>query len=109
MLNFYDIDPAYADYLRQFEPRIPNINYETNNKFICGIVLSIADYHYFAPISSNTTKQQTNTLIKDTDGSILASIKFCFMFPAPDPVILPKDFKTIRISDPSYADLLEKE
>lgn len=109
MLKFYDIDPAYANYLRQFDQRIPNISYGTNNKFVCGIVLSVAGHDYFAPISSNTAKQQTNILIKDNTGKPLASIKFSFMFPAPDATITPKDFKAIRATDPAYADLLEKE
>lgn len=109
MLKFYDIDPAYANYLRQFDQRIPNISYGTNNKFVCGIVLSVAGYDYFAPISSNTAKQQTNLLIKDDKGKILSSIKFSFMFPAPGLVITPKNFKTVRMADSAYADLLEKE
>ena len=109
MLKFYDIDPAYANYLRQFDQRIPNISYGTNNKFVCGIVLSVAGYDYFAPISSNTAKQQTNILIEADAGKILSSIKFSFMFPAPGLVITPKNFKTIRMTDPAYADLLEKE
>ncbi len=109
MLKFYDIDPAYANYLRRFDQRIPNISYGTNNKFVCGIVLSVAGYDYFAPISSNTAKQQTNILIEDDAGKILSSIKFSFMFPAPGLVITPKNFKTIRMTDPAYADLLEKE
>lgn len=109
MLKFYDIDPAYADYLRGFDPRIPKISYGTNNKFVCGIVLSVSGYGYFAPISSNTTKQQTNMLIKDDAGKALSSIKFSFMLPAPGGVITPKDFKAVRAVDPAYADLLEKE
>lgn len=109
MLRFYDIDPAYANYLRQFDNRIPNIAYTTNNKFVCGIVLSISGYNYFAPISSNRTRQQTNILIQDDDGTVLSSIKFSFMFPAPNSVISMKDFKVIRAANPAYADLLEKE
>lgn len=109
MLKFYDIDVPYADYLRRFDNRIPNITYGTNNKFVCGIVLMIGGYEYFAPISSNKTKQQTNMLILDETGNTLASIKFCFMFPAPTSVTSVKDFKAIRASDPAYADLLAKE
>lgn len=109
MLKFYDIDPNYANYLRQFDRRIPNITYSSNNKFVCGIVLSVSGYDYFAPLSSSTAKQQTSILIRDTDGRVLSSIKFCFMFPAPDSAVTFKDFKAVRKVDPSYADLLEKE
>lgn len=109
MLRFYDIDPAYANYLRQFDSRIPNITYTMNSKFVCGIVLSIAGHNYFAPISSNKTRQQTNILIQDDNGTVLSSIKFSFMFPAPNSVISIKDFRAIRATDAAYADLLEKE
>lgn len=68
MLRFYDVDATYANYLRQFDRRIPNITYVVNNKFVCGIVLLIDRYNFFAPISSNKTKQQTNMLIKDSNG-----------------------------------------
>lgn len=109
MLKFYDIDPEYANYLRQYDQRVPNISYKTKNKFVCGIVLSISGHSYFAPISSNTDRQKTSILITNAAGKALASIKFSFMFPAPDKVITPKDFKAIRSADPSYANLLEKE
>lgn len=109
MLRFYDVEPAYANYLRQFDNRIPNITYSENNKFVCGIVLSIAGHNYFAPISSNKARQQTNILIQDDNGIVLASIKFSFMFPAPYSAIKMKNFRAIRATNPAYADLLEKE
>ena len=88
MLKFYDINPEYANYLRQFDNRIPNIVYEANNKFVCGIVLSVNKHNYFAPISSNTAKQQTGILIQDDGGNVLSLIKFCFMFPAPNSTLV---------------------
>ena len=109
MLKFYDVDVNYAQYLQGFDARIPNITYATHNKCVCGIVLKIGNYEYFAPISSNTTKQQTNMIIRDESGNALSSIKFCFMFPAPSNLISVKDFKAIRQVDSEYADLLEKE
>lgn len=110
MLKFYDVDPGYAKYLQQYDSRVPNIMYAGNNKFVCGIVLTIGGHQYFAPISSNQAKQQTSLLIRDVgNGQVLSSIKFCFMFPAPDAVVRVKNFKRIREVDPMYADLLEKE
>lgn len=109
MLKFYDIDPLYTNYLRQFDNRIPHIVYGSNNKFVCGIVIAINNHNFFAPISSNKTKQQTNLLIKDDKGTVLSSIKFSFMFPAPSTTVHYKNFKSIRKNDPDYADLLEKE
>ncbi len=109
MLNFYDVKEAYAEYLRKFEHRIPNIHYASNNKFVCGIVLSVNGYDYFAPISSNTAKQRTSLLILDEHGKPLSSIKFSFMFPIPKTEVVRKDFSVIRSENPHYADVLTKE
>ncbi len=34
MLNFYDVDISYANFLRKFDSRVPQIKYNTNNKFV---------------------------------------------------------------------------
>ena len=109
MLNFYDVKEPYAAYLRKFERRIPNIHYASNNKFVCGIVLSIHGCNYFAPISSNTAKQRTSLLILDERGKAISSIKFSFMFPIPETEVVRKDFAAIRAENPHYADVLTKE
>ena len=109
MLNFYDVKESYAQYLRAFEHRIPNIHYASNNKFVCGIVLSVNGFDYFAPISSNTAKQRTSLLILDERGKAISSIKFSFMFPIPVSEIVRKDFAAIRKENPHYADVLTKE
>lgn len=109
MLNFYDVDPNYAAYLRQFDSRIPNIIYDTHRKFVCGIVLTVDGHNFFAPISSNKTKQKTCILIQDDAGRVLSSIKFSFMFPVPESALTEKDFAAIRTTDVSYANLLGKE
>lgn len=109
MLYFYDVDPDYAAYLRQFEKRIPNIIYENNRKFVCGIALSVDGYNFFAPISSKKKEHRTCIIISDTLGHPLSSIKFNYMFPVPDSVLTRKNFNEIRKTDPAYAGLLEKE
>lgn len=109
MLSFYNIDVEYVNYLRQFDARVPYIKYADRNKFVCGVVLSINDCDYFAPISSQTHKQQTALLIRDRDDSELAAIKFNFMFPAPRNVISMISIPDVRKSDPAYASLLQKE
>ncbi len=109
MLNFYDVNPEYAAYLRQFDSRIPNIIYDKHRKFVCGIVLTVDGHNFFAPISSNTSKQKTCILIQDDAGRVLSSIKFSFMFPVPDSALTKKNFSAIRATDVHYADLLGKE
>ena len=109
MLSFYDVKEAYAEYLRTYEHRIPNIHYASNNKFVCGIVLSVNGYHYFAPISSNTAKQRTSLLILDENGKAISSIKLSFMFRFPETDVVRKDFAAIRSENPHYTDVLTKE
>lgn len=109
MLNFYNVDAEYVDYLRQFDDKVPHIKYEERDKFVCGIVLNINGCDYFAPVSSKIHKQQTAFLIKDKDDTVLSAIKFNFMFPAPQAVVTRINITDIRKQDASYANLLQKE
>lgn len=108
MLKFYDIDENYVKYLQKIDKQVPNICYETNNKFVCGIVLKVNDINYYAPISHMTTKQQTNMQI--FDGKVpIATIRFSFMIPAYDEVLMQKKFAEIAKVNSKYADLLGAE
>ena len=109
MLKFYDIDENYVKYLQSIDTQIPNISYTTNNKFICGVVLNINNFNYYAPISSNPQLQRTNLPIFDKHSKIIATIRFCFMFPASLSVLTEKNFKSINSVDSKYADLLAVE
>lgn len=109
MLNFYNVDIDYTDYLRRFDTRIPHIKYGDKDKFVCGVVLSINGCDYFAPVSSKTNKSQMSIMILDKDGKELSSIKLNYMFPAPQSVVSRIEISDVRKSDPSYANLLQKE
>ena len=108
MIEFYDIDPNYTDFLQRYDTKVPNIRYDSNNKFVCGVVLDVNNVRYFAPVSHMTTRQRTNILIYDQNIPI-ASIRFSFMFPAVESVIRRKDFSDIALRNPDYARLLRKE
>lgn len=108
MLSFYFIDKKYADYLRDFEAKVPNTDYDTHRKFVCGVVLQVNGVKYYAPISHDTTKRQTSLLIYDK-GKAISSIKFCFMIPVIDSAITRMNFKAIEQIDYKYANLLRTE
>lgn len=108
MIYFYDVDENYINYLKTIDRQIPDIKYNTNNKFVCGIVLSLNGIDYYAPISHLTKLQQTNMAIKDKD-RIISTIRFSFMFPALDSVLKKKDFNEIGKKDINYANLLRTE
>lgn len=112
-LKFYEVTEDYINYLQSEErikrgfTRVPNIGYDTNEKFVCGIVLHIKEFNYYAPISSFKKQQKSNILIKDTkNGQVLSSIRFSFMFPILDSELIYKNF---LLEDKIYARLLNKE
>ena len=105
-IKFYDIKSKYVDFLRMAEPKIPYINYDKNDKFVCGVVLHINNVNYYAPISSFNQKQFTNFPIYH-NGKIISTIRFSYMFPCIDDVLLEKDFSLEK--DIKYRDLLENE
>lgn len=108
MIKFYDVDKNYINFLKTIDSQIPNIEYEGNNKFVCGIVLTINNINYYAPISHMTNRQRTNIQITE-NGRALSTIRFSFMFPAMENVLTVKDFSVIAQNNQQYADLLSAE
>lgn len=105
-LMFYDVDKKYIDFLKQYEPKIPTITYTERDKFLCGIVFSVNNHDYFAPISSVTQQQRSNLPIKNRTGETVATIRFSFMFPVPNGLAKIKDFSK---EAGAYRDLLHQE
>ena len=93
-LKFFEVDAAYIDYLLKVDVRVPHVDYSATSphaKFLCGIVLSVNGHEYFAPISSFTTSQRTNILIRNAKGRVLSSIRLSFMIPIPPGVATLKN------------------
>ena len=106
MFKFYDIDKNYVNFLKSFEEKIPNISYEKRDKFMCGVVLKINNFDYFAPVSSFKKQQRTNFLIKNSKNKEVGSIRLSFMFPVPKELAIIKDFKKEELN---YRRLLNEE
>lgn len=68
-LDFYDVSDEYIDYLQSAEiaergfTRVPNIKYNGERKFLCGIVFKINNFNYYVPATSYKTQQSENILI----------------------------------------------
>lgn len=111
-LKFYEVDGEYIKYLRENgDEKIPKIDYEKHKKFFCGIVLTINNFNYFAPVSSFNRKIHTGFLIMDNDKETnelkpISSLRFSFMFPCPIEYLNQKDFSK---EDEKYKNLLRKE
>jgi protein AbiQ len=110
LLDFYEVSADYISYLLRFDSKVPRVDYSAigrHDKFLCGIVLSVNDQNYFAPISSFITPQRTNIIIKDEKGEPLSSIRFSFMIPVPPNVVTVKSIKDEP--SPQYRRLLDWE
>lgn len=111
-LKFYEVDSEYIKYLKENgDDKIPNIEYKKHKKFFCGIVLTINNFNYFAPVSSYNKKVHTSFLIMDKDRETkklkpISSLRFSFMFPCPIEYLSQKDFSK---EDEKYRNLLRKE
>ncbi len=111
-LKFYEVDSEYIKYLKENgDNKIPNIDYEKHKKFFCGIVLTINNFNYFAPVSSYNKKAHTAFLIMDKDKKTkelkpISSLRFSFMFPCPIKYLNQKDFSK---EDEKHQILLRKE
>lgn len=107
-LKFYEVSKDYLNFLRKYDPKVPNQDYKKNKKFFCGIVLKINGYNYFVPVSHFTTPQYTNYIIKKDKKSI-SSLRFCFMIPVPndDSILTYKDFS--NETNINYVKLLDIE
>lgn len=111
-LKFYEVDREYIQYLRENgDNKIPNIDYKNHKKFFCGIVLTINNFNYFAPVSSYNKKNHTSFLIMDkskntNEPKAISSLRFSFMFPCPIEYLSQKDFSK---EEEKYRNLLRKE
>lgn len=114
-LNFYILDTAYVEYLKNTEiaargfSRVPDMVYEKSRKqkFLCGIVLSINEMDYYVPVTSFKKKMPDNFLIEAEKGKVTSSLRFNYMFPVPKDILTIKNIS--KEPDDKYKILLSKE
>lgn len=63
-IGFYDVNIDYIEYLKQFDPKVPNIVYDSHQKFLCGVIFKINGMKYYVPVSSFNREVQSNYLIQ---------------------------------------------
>jgi len=92
-LNFYDVDKNYIAYLKQTEINnrgftcVPDMEYNGQQKFLCGVVLEVNNFKYYVPVTSYSQKQSENMLIVfeyDKYNKVKGSLRFNYMFPVSD-------------------------
>lgn len=91
-LNFYDVDRGYIAYLQEEErkvrgfTRVPNMEYDGEQKFLCGIVLKINTIDYYVPVTSFKEKKSENiriVFLNDYKNPVKGSLRFNYMIPVP--------------------------
>ena len=55
-LSFYIVDSDYCEYLRSTDPLVPDTKEQKSSRPFIGVVFSIKDFHYFAPLTSPKPK-----------------------------------------------------
>lgn len=55
-LHWYIVNKKYVKYLKAFDNKIENIDYQNNLKPFIGIIININNFNYYVPISSSKKK-----------------------------------------------------
>ncbi len=114
-LNFYTVDAEYVRGLKNAEiekrgfSRVPDMEYGSSRKpkFLCGIVLQVGKFSYFVPVTSYKQKKPDNFLILASNGQVVSSLRFNYMFPIPLQCIAERKISTEP--DRAYRALLAQE
>lgn len=109
-IKFYKISDDYIEYLSKFDKHI-SWNKDQKRPYI-GVILSIDDFLYFAPLYSykdkyNTYKGNPSFMkVKDRKGRDLSIVRLAEMIPVPQEEVELMDFKE---RGDKYQDLLQAE
>lgn len=116
MCSFYTIDFDYLKYLKTFDEKVPNFEYEDHDKFFFGVVLEVNGKKYYVPVSSKKVKNATSIPMKEYTSSkkekarILGSLRLAYMIPVEEEELVRLDMKWISLTKgENYANLVAKE
>jgi protein AbiQ len=114
-MKLYVINPSYVDYLKEFDKKVPNVDYDGGLKLFLGKVTISDDsaMGYYIPLTSGSKtkfEKMPNRLdfVKITDpidGEIIGAIDINNMIPAPDKVVSDFTYDLVR----DYSDFETKE
>lgn len=107
-MKFYYVEKDYISYLKKYDSKIPNFDYDTHKKFVCGVVFNINNINYFAPISHNIDKYRSSYIIRNNNKPI-SSIRLSFMFPVDMKNLEIVNFSELKKEDYNYYRLVVSE
>ena len=98
-LKIYRVNAEYCNYLRAYDARVPLNDSNKKRRPFIGIVLSIRNFNYFAPLSSPKPKflkmKNQIDMLKIENGR-LGVINFNNMIPVLDSALEPVDLKVYQ-------------
>ncbi len=80
---------------------------QRRQKFLCCVVLQVANINYYVPVTSYKQQKADNFLIMSDNGEVLSSLRFNYMFPVPGKFL--KERLIDKEPDPMYRSLLSQE
>jgi protein AbiQ len=109
-IELYEVNPGYIDYLSSFAPHLfhNKKQHQKNTRKFIGVILSVNNMKYFAPLSSYKPKHEK---MKNSVDFIklknYAVVNINNMFPVPDGQFKYVNFA--EVADPQYKKLLISE
>lgn len=111
--KLFNVKDDYLDYLRSKDSHIPKSKSEGKTRPFVGVVIKEGDHKYIAPLSSKIHKTQTDFVIKGLNENKeiedKATVRFAYMFPIIDEVLIEIDLDKIEQEDYKYGSLLKLE
>lgn len=107
-LKLYFVSNDYLDHLRQVEPKIPLNKPNKKPRPFVGVVLSINNNAYFAPLSSQKHGKRTDFKIMKSNEQV-ATVRCSFMFPIHKDAVQEIDFTEEMRKDRRYTAILINE
>lgn len=106
-MNIYIADADYCNYLHYYEPKIPFVENEKENRPFIGVVLCVNGKNFFAPLTSpkpkHLTMKNTQDFLKIDEGR-LGGINLNNMIPIPKRYL--QTIEVSKIKDRKYRKML---
>ncbi len=110
-LCLYEVDAEYTHSLYEFDDKVPQEHEQTGQRKFVGVVFSVNEYQYFAPMSSPKPKHMRLSSsmldLHKLDGGKLGVINLNNMIPVPLSCLRKVDVNAIQ--DEKYRLLLVKQ
>ena len=109
-MELYKVDIEYCNYLHYYEPKIPYIENEKQNRPFIGVVLNVNGKNFFAPLTSPKKKHLTMKDMQDflkIDKGNLGGINLNNMIPIPKRYLEKVEIENLE--DLKYKNMLKNQ